>query len=77
MRRRLQAQASIDELLHTVCAVGSDQRRQPETALANAPAATMSGRLLVAPVDKICQTGKGKKAAAYWTELRDDMMSPT
>ena len=71
MPKRTQMQASIQELVKAVCRI---DRSGPVPEVAALPAATISGRIAVAPIDKVCQATESK-FTSYWIELRGDVLT--
>ena len=71
LRKRTNAHATVDDHMRTVCSVGT-----PAVAVAQLPAPTMTGRLVVTPVEKMCTAlGPDSKQAPYWVELRGDVLT--
>ena len=67
LRKRTNAHATVDDHMRTVCSVGT-----PAVAVAQLPAPTMTGRLVVTPVEKMC-TALGpdsKRGRSYTDEHR-------
>ena len=71
MPKRTQIQVSIQELVKAICRIDCSG---PVSELATLPAATISGRLDVAPIDKVCQA-TDNKFTSHWIELRGDVLT--
>lgn len=71
-RQRVQAPCSLDDLLHTICAISPDRKKRPPSAARP----TVSGKLSIAPIDKMCRlAGKDEQFAPYWAELHGDVLT--
>ena len=71
IRKRVQAQASMEDLLNTVCTIGHTRVCMDDRL----PAATMSGRLTVARVKKMCHISDEDKSTDCWVELRAEVLT--
>jgi hypothetical protein len=67
MRRRAQAQVSIDSLLRTIC-------EQPVHPKSCDQSSRLCGRLDVAYTDKLHHVSNEKSFTSCWVELRDDVL---
>ena len=67
MRRRAQAQVSIDSLLRTIC-------EQPVPPKSCDQSSRLCGRLDVAYTDKLHHVSNEKSFTSCWVELRDDVL---
>ena len=71
LRKRTQAQSSIDELLRTVCTIDGAK----PVSLDMLPAATQSGMLTCATIDQMAHVNEAEGRDSYWVELRGDVLT--